>query len=120
MEQACRDAAPESSIAALLERVRAELTPVMAALSGIGANPTHATPLRDQEVDRAGLREGFERLEGLLVASDTDAVALLDEVSALATGSGVENHLRDAVRALARYDFDTALDGVKRARAGLG
>ncbi len=120
LEQACRDAAPESLIAALLERVRAELTPVMAALAGIGANPTHATPLRDQEVDSAGLREGFERLECLLVASDTDAVALLDEVSALATGSGVENHLRDAVRALARYDFDTALDGVKRARAGLG
>ncbi len=120
LEQACRDAAPESRIAALLERVRAELTPVMAALAGIGAHPTQGTPLRDQEVDSAGWRERFERLEGLLVASDTDAVALLDEVCALAIGSRAEHHLRDAGRALASYDFDSALEGVKRARTALG
>jgi two-component system sensor histidine kinase/response regulator len=122
LEQACLDAAPGSLIDALLERVQVELTPVMAALAGIGLDPTQAlaTPMPDQPVDAAALREGFARLEGLLADSDADAAPLLEEVCALAREGDMRNHLRDAVRALARYDFDTALDCVKLARTRLG
>jgi two-component system sensor histidine kinase/response regulator len=122
LEQACLDAAPGSRIDALLERVQEELAPIMAALAGIGLAPTQAlaTPTPDQPVDAAALCDGFARLEGLLASSDADAAPLLDEVCALARDGDMRNHLRDAVRALARYDFDTALDCVKLARTRLG
>jgi hypothetical protein len=56
-----------------------------------------------------------ERLEALLAASDTDAADAVEELAHLVAGSPMTAAVRRIADAIAEYDFDTALDALRRA-----
>jgi two-component system, sensor histidine kinase and response regulator len=126
LEQACLAGATGDDMASRLEIVRAELELALAGLGSIVADPEdvsigEAASAPDPAVaaDPAPLLERLMRLEARLAESDAEAIELLQETLALARGTPAESALRAAVKALAGFDFDAALEAVITARTAL-
>jgi signal transduction histidine kinase/DNA-binding response OmpR family regulator/HPt (histidine-containing phosphotransfer) domain-containing protein/HAMP domain-containing protein len=117
LEQACLEGAAAERLEPLLEKVMSELGPVLAGLENLrpAAEPA---PAPATAVDPARVKQLTARLEALLAASDTEAADAVEELARLVAGSP-DSQLTAAVRrvadAIAEYDFDAALDALRRA-----
>ncbi len=118
LEQACLEGADAERLEPLLEKVVAELGPVLAGLEALrpAAEPEPA-PTAATAIDPARLEQLTARLEALLAASDTDAADAVEELARLVAGSP-DSRMTATVRrvadAIAEYDFDAALDALRR------
>jgi CheY-like chemotaxis protein len=105
LEAACRNGRPADELQAALDRVLAELAPVIQGLDTIEAPaeaPQNDTPL-------PSVLSAMGHLRALLEACDTDASDLVDELLHDVRGTALERDLIAVARAVADYDFDTAI-----------
>jgi PAS domain S-box-containing protein len=122
LENACLENAGAERVEAILRRVTAELGPVIAGLAALGPDPAAAEGSASDgdaavEVDPARVRALSSRLEGLLVASDTDAAETVEELARLVAGSPMTPAVRKIAAAIADYDYDAALERLRRLSA---
>jgi CheY-like chemotaxis protein len=126
LELACNEQAPAQQVTKLLEKVLAELAPVIVGLQQIsegtlatgGGRATGALALAPGNaavqtrvpMDAAQLQQGVARLKILLEESDSKAGDLVRELVDAATGSPLEAELKLAAKSIADFDFDAALE----------
>ncbi len=116
LEQACRDHRPPEEIEDLLSQVLTHLKPIVAGLDAFDTeSPAPQVPITGDPEQRNVL---LSQLHELLEESDTEAVAVLDQLRAM---PDLEQHqllLKRLSKALEAYEFEEALrelDTLKRA-----
>ena len=108
LEKACRDGAEPERIQGLLDRVLAELQPVVEGLKQVDrATRESAAPKAPGDLE--ALKVGLKRLKALLEDSDTEASDLVESLLPLAHGLPQEDALKKVTEAINAYDFDAAL-----------
>ncbi|MFA7268585.1 MAG: response regulator [Sterolibacterium sp.] len=115
LEQACKENAPAKRIDKLLQKVLAELEPVIEGLQQVGVAEAKteqiaAASAAPAVVDTAKLQQGILRLKGLLEDSDSEAGDLVEGLAVMAKGTPMAATLKKVASAVANFDFDTALE----------
>jgi len=104
LEHACKTGSATDD---LLEKVIAELGPVIDSLASV----------RDNRVEAASgnksISELVERLHTLLSNSDAEAADVVEELSAAVSGTALAPAVKKAAGAVASYDFDAALEALR-------
>jgi hypothetical protein len=97
-------------------KVLKELEPVLAGLARLDEQqPAAAEPSASTaSADSAKVRPLAERLEKLLSDSDTSASDVVDELEELVRGTELASVVKKVAGAVADFDFDAALDALKR------
>jgi PAS domain S-box-containing protein len=114
LERACLEGAGEATRQALLEAVLRALEPVVAGLNALGgasAQPSEAASEPDSGYDP---QFALQQLERLLISSDADAADVLEEIRDQTKGTALAKELASVERALDTFDFDEALEHLKR------
>jgi two-component system sensor histidine kinase/response regulator len=107
LETACDKEPFAARLAAGLEQVRQQLVPVVAALRARLMAPAPA-PIPENALDAAAVWALLGRIQGLVLASDPDAIALGEDVLQACRGQVFEAQARALHAALQGYDFDEA------------
>jgi CheY-like chemotaxis protein len=115
LERECESGTP-GRIEELLAKVLAELEPVLAGLARLDEQqPAAPEPSASTaSADSAKVRPLAERLEKLLSDSDTSASDVVDELEELVRGTELASVVKKVAGAVADFDFDAALDALKR------
>ncbi len=110
LEQGClRGAAPEE-LAALVVKLEAELSPVLAGLRELDPEPAAVVV----EAEPGWFDAGIEKLTGLVRDNDPDAVPLAAELASLGRGGAAAERLEELARALEAFDFEAATGLLER------
>jgi two-component system sensor histidine kinase/response regulator len=112
LERACHENAPDAAIKALLDKLLAELSPVIAGLASLGSGETApagpAVPLDMEKVQPL-----LDRLAVQLADADAEALDTAEQLQTLTQGTHLATGLRKLAAAISEYDFDAALDQLK-------
>ena len=111
-------AAVESGLPRLEEELRRVLTSI-GTIAGSDAGPSSHTPC-DIVIDAAELTPHFERLAELLSNDDAAALQELEQLLPKIKGTDAEEGGRRLSGCIAAYDFETALEELKKLRGRLG
>ncbi|MFA6957276.1 MAG: PAS domain S-box protein [Thermoanaerobaculia bacterium] len=115
LERECESGSPER-LDELLAKTMSELEPVLAGLARLAEHqPAAAEPSAPTgSADPGKVRPLAERLEKLLSDSDTGASDVVDELEELVRGTELASIVKKVAGAVADFDFDAALDALKR------
>ena len=113
LENACHAGAPAGRIDELLAKTVAELGPVVAGLSRVGAATAPEERAAPASVDAARVRALTDRLRALLADNDADASETVQELAELARGTRLAPGIRRVESAVAEYDFESALKALE-------
>jgi CheY-like chemotaxis protein len=117
LEQACMSDAPAGRVDELLKATLGALDPVIEVLAEFldsRAEQPAAEPRTGPKPESAKVRTLTERLETLLRDSDTEAADVLDELERAIGGGPLATGLKQVGRAIAEFDFDTAIEALKK------
>ena len=113
LELACKSRQTAKVINELLTKTLAELVPVIKGLTGLRADePVEKRP--DVKVDPVEVRQLIDTVKSLLEVGDVEAVSTVERLSRLVQGTELSGGVERIEAALADYDFDTALDELKK------
>jgi len=115
LEHACLHGAAETEIAALVEKVRDALAPVVAGLAALEQAPAATMTPESVPVDAAQLHAQSEQLRSLLQDSDMEASELW-EAHAVLFKAAYPAHWRQIEAGMAEFDFDSALAALDEAQ----
>ena len=107
LERACRANESSDRIDALLAVLVAELEPV---IEGLGAVRETRERVKDAPFDPARVRLAVTRLARLLADNDSEAADAIDDLEQAVSGTPLEANVSRAASAVARYDFEEALE----------
>ncbi|MBF0214244.1 MAG: Hpt domain-containing protein, partial [Magnetococcales bacterium] len=112
LEAACNDNASDEKIAELLHHTLSELAPVMAGLSRVGGENTSQVPASSprSDVDQAKITRLLQRLEAQIREDETEATDTLETLLVLVDGTPMASDLSGVASAVAKYDFETAME----------
>jgi two-component system, sensor histidine kinase and response regulator len=113
LEQACHAGKKASAIDAVLAKVLAELEPVVAGLQQIGAGEAPAAGA-EAAMPKEELQAELNKLAALLEDNDSAAGDLLGELLDKIEGSPQARALKPVADAISDYDFDAALEKLKK------
>jgi two-component system sensor histidine kinase/response regulator len=108
LEHTCNEGAAKKAINTLLKDVLEALKPVLEGLQQLDAADTPGKQTKEA-ADPAKVQELMEKLKSLLEDDDTDAGDVLEELSALTSGTPMAKKLRKVTAAVGDYDFEEAL-----------
>ncbi|SDK35866.1 PAS domain S-box-containing protein [Maridesulfovibrio ferrireducens] len=108
LESACSNKRPSPEIDELLDNVLTSLAPVLAGLKRFAeTDKPHIE--RSGKLEPEKIKLQIEQLRTLLKESDTNAVALLEEIQSLSGWGELADKLKLMKKALDNYDFEEAL-----------
>lgn len=113
LEEACKNHAKEAQIQVLLTQVLMELEPVIDGLAKLESNKADNYSLV-ASFDVEQVKKKLETLRLLLEDSDGDAGDCLSEVLEQVQGSSTALELKQVLRSIENFDFDIALEGLKK------
>ncbi|MEO5347826.1 MAG: ATP-binding protein [Magnetococcus sp. YQC-9] len=115
LEAACNENASTERIAELLHHTLSELEPVMAGLSQIGGENSLEIPVSAPraDVDQAKVTRLLQHLKAQIQEDETEATNTLEELLVLVDGTPLASGLSGVASAVAKYDFETALERLK-------
>jgi signal transduction histidine kinase/CheY-like chemotaxis protein len=121
LEAACLAGAPREKLDALLGGTLAELGPVIDGLAHVGASrdDAHDAARPAAATDPARVRDLADRLAVLLAEGDTEAAEVADQLEQATHGTALEAEVRKVAGAVAEFDFDAALDTLRRMKGRL-
>lgn len=106
LERACRDHDGDDAIERQLSAVADELAKVLNGLAVMAADAAPAAAPQPVAIDRERLSAELARLHGLLAASDTDAVEVVDTLRAMVKGQ--DSVFKQLEARVSQFDFDGA------------
>jgi CheY-like chemotaxis protein len=107
LEKACKENAPAASLALLLEKALAELSPVMAGLAKIGMSE-EASNGPAAVLDMSKVQPLLDKLASQLADIDTEASDTVQELLTLTQGSPLASSLKKVASLVADYEFEEA------------
>ncbi len=115
LEHACIVQADAAQIDRLLAATLQQLVPVIAALQGIGAAPSPATPAPAvSSADPALVKQALDRLTALLRDGELEAADAVEALQELVQGTPMATTLNRVATAVTNCDFDAALNALKQ------
>jgi PAS domain S-box-containing protein len=115
LEHACNTGQDTATIEALLAKVLVELEPVITGLQSINAGEA-TVPATAAKLSEEALQAEIARLTALLEESDSDAGDLLSDLLDKISGTPLAKALKPVSDAINDYDFDEALERLKKVR----
>ncbi len=114
LETACREQAPAETVERLADAVAAALAPALAGLASLDHAGSVATA-----ADPVAVRGLLASLRELLERDDTDAVEVIDALEPMLRKTAQAYEVTRLARAVAEYDFDSALRALDTLEAAL-
>ena len=112
LERACGENAPAPAIQALLDKILAELSPVIAGLASLGSGETApAEPAAALDMEK--VQPLLDRLAAQLAEADAEALDTAEQLQTLTQGTRLARGLRKVAATISEYDFDAALAQLK-------
>jgi CheY-like chemotaxis protein len=112
LEQACKTETDKESLEILLGTVEAILAPILESLKEI-QTVKKSSQTNDQEVNPEVLAPLFQKLLGLLMEDDADAIEVLEEIVAIIGDSPLAGQLTELEKHIEQYAYDEAIELVK-------
>jgi CheY-like chemotaxis protein len=120
LERACSAGAAPAEIERLLAATAAALQVVVDGLGALASHAAAAPAPSDGAADTARLKALIDRLAALLEDSDMAAAEVAEQLAEAARGTPLADPVGRIARAVAEYDFDPALEAVRKVAAQVG